>query len=140
MNRWIAKETANAPEREMGERNMKTWTVRLGLSLMVVVGLWTNRTPAQEYYVAPPVQVFVVPTIPYEPDRIPYYPPPLYPRPQPPAKHAVIRVLNHVGMACQADNFGAVGNFASEYRWMWGSSRNFFGEVCIPCTQRRYEP
>ena len=50
---------------------MKTWTLRLGLSLMVVVGFWTNPLPAQ---------VIVVPTVPYEPDHRPYYEMPLVPR------------------------------------------------------------
>jgi hypothetical protein len=120
---------------------MRTWTVRLGLSLMVVVGLWTNRVPAQELYVAPPTQIFVVPTIPFVPDYHPSYPPPLYPPPRPaPSSHAVVRTLNHFGLACQYDNFSSVGTFHSEARWLFGSSRSFFGDPCIPCTQRSWHP
>ncbi len=112
---------------------MKTWTVRLGLSLMVVVGLWTNRLPAQEL-IAPPGQVFVVPTTPYEPDRLPYYPSPLTPAPLPaPARLFWTRCLNLVGLACQTDYWGCSTNLPTEIRWVFGSSRNFFGEVCVPC-------
>lgn len=119
---------------------MKTWTVRLGLSLMVVVGLWTNRMPAQEC-VMPPPYVVVVPTVPFVPEYHPNYPPPLYPPLHPaPSTCAVVRTLNHFGLACQTDSFSAVGNFASEFRWAFGSSRNFFGEPCIPCTQGRTQP
>jgi hypothetical protein len=129
---------------------MKTWTVRLGLSLMVAVGLWTNRAPAQERVmppaheygvppkdcVMPPLQIVVVPTVPFIPDYRPVYPPPLYPPPPPClAKHAVVRTLNHFGMGCQADSFSSVGSFQSEFRWAFGSSRTFFGDRCIPCGQ-----
>ena len=55
---------------------MKTWMLRLGMSLIVVVGFWTNRLPAQE--------VLLVPEVPYVPA---YHPPanfPFTPRPRPP--------------------------------------------------------
>jgi hypothetical protein len=116
---------------------MRTWTVRLGLSLMMVVGLWTNRAPAQENVGPyPSTQVYVVPTVPVIPEYPPSYPPPLYPRPQsPPSKSPVVRTLNHFGLGCQADSFGSVGSFWSEFRWAYGSSRSFFEERCIPCGQ-----
>lgn len=105
---------------------MQRWTLRLGLSLMVVVSCWTNGLPAQE--------VFVVPTVPYEPAHHPDYPPPLYPRQQPdPAKHLPIRVLNHFDLACKYDSWDATGTFHSEMRWLFGSSRSFFGDRCFPC-------
>jgi hypothetical protein len=128
---------------------MRICTVRLGLSWMVVVGLWTSRMPAQERssppapvytspgqeYIGPSGQVFVVPTVPFVPDyHSPY--PPLYPPPRPPlARSAVVRTLNHFGMGCEADSFGCTGNFCSEFRWAFGSSRSFFEDRCIPCGQ-----
>ena len=128
---------------------MRTWTVRLGLSLMVVVGLWTSRVPAQDRlgppapvytspgteYVGPPGQVFVVPTVPFVPDYHPAYPPLYPPPPPPPAKHAVVRFLNHFGMAYEADSFNCTGNFCSEFRWAFGPSRFFFEDRLIPCGQ-----
>jgi hypothetical protein len=127
---------------------MRTWTVRLGLSLMVVVGLWTSRAPAQENLmppaqecVRPPLYVTVAPTLAFIPDHHPYYVPLSPPPPPCQAKHAVVRVLNHFGMGCQADSFSAVGSFASEFRWAFGSSRSFFEERCCPpgqpCADRR---
>jgi hypothetical protein len=114
---------------------MKQWTLRLGLSLMVVVSVWTTRLPAQE--------LFVVPAVPYEPAHHPEYPPAIYPKPLPaPAKHLTTRVLNHFNMGCQADPWGTTGNFCSEARWIYGSSRSFFGETCVPnqpCADRRMQ-
>lgn len=127
---------------------MRTWTVRLGLSLMVVVGLWTNRVPAQEsvappqFYgvppqpcVMPPPYLVVVPTVPFVPDYHPAYPPLHVPPSPPPSKCAVVRTLNHFGMACHADPWGTTGNFASEFHWAFSSSRQWFGDPCVPCTQ-----
>jgi hypothetical protein len=135
---------------------MKRRLVWFGLSLMVVVALAINRAPAQEpvpppipeplpapmpgyvtpppgYINLPPGQVFVVPTTPYEPAPVPYFPSPITPRPvAPPAKHLATRVLNHYGMGCQYDSFAAVGTFHSEMRWLFGSSRVYFGETCHP--------
>src|SRR5260370_25635384 len=77
-----------------GENAMKTWTLRLGLSLMVGIGCWANRLPAQE--------ILVVPTVEYEPEHHDPYVFPFGPRPQPaPSKHLVCRALSKHGMACQ---------------------------------------
>lgn len=111
---------------------MRTTALRLGLSLMVVVTFWTGRLAAQE--------VFVVPTVEYDPD---HHPPgrPLMGKPlPPPAKHLYKRVLNHVDLGCQADPWGAVQNFHWEANWIFGSSRSWFFEPCIPnqpCADRR---
>jgi hypothetical protein len=119
---------------------MNKWTVRLGLSLMVVVGLWTSRAPAQQYIPPPDGPVFIVPVTPYEPEHRPYGPTELSPRPAPaPAKHAVTRVLNHYGLGCQADSFACCGSAHSEFHWVFGSCRTFFGETCYPnqgCTNK----
>jgi hypothetical protein len=99
---------------------------------MVVVGLWTNRAPAQ-MTATPPGHLFVVPTTPYEPAYVPWYPSPLMPpAAPPPAQHFWTRGLNHCGMACEADNFGSCGNIHSEARWIFGSCHSFFGETCYP--------
>ncbi len=115
---------------------MRTTTLRLGLSLMVVLSLWTGRLAAQ--------QVYVVPTVPYDPDHHPASPPPLPARPKPePAKHLYKRVLNHFNLGCQADPWGFTGNFHSEASWMFGSSRSWFMEPCVPtlpCADRRAHP
>ena len=113
---------------------MKEWTLRLGLSLMVVVVFWAERAPAQE----PPL--FIVPTVPYDPDHHPRTPAAFYVRPQPePGSHTI---LNHFGLGCQGDPWGTVMSFHQEMRWMFGSSRSFFGERCDPnqpCGDRRYQ-
>ena len=109
---------------------MKQWTLRLGLSLMVVVSVWTTRLPAQD--------VLVVPAAPYEPAQ------------SPPHSAAIIaprttpykRVLNHFNFACQADPWATTGTFCSEFRWVFGSSRSFFDEPCVPgqrCGDRRMQ-
>jgi hypothetical protein len=112
---------------------MNAKALRLGLSLMVVISFWSARLAAQE--------VFVVPTVPYDPDHHPVSPPPFSPRPTPPpAKHLYKRVLNHYGMGCQADPWGSVQNFHWEANWMFGSSRSWFFEQCVPtlpCAERR---
>jgi hypothetical protein len=113
---------------------MRATALRLGLSLMVVISLWSGRVAAQG--------VFVVPTVPYDPD---HYPPslPFAPKPPPPpAKHLYKRVMNHFGMGCQADPWGSVQNFSWEANWMFGSSRSWFFETCTPtqpCADRRAE-
>jgi hypothetical protein len=51
-----------------GGNDMGTWTLRLGLSLLVVVAFGVNRLPAQDA-VPPAQQVLVVPAVSYEPAR-----------------------------------------------------------------------
>jgi hypothetical protein len=52
--------------REPGENDMRTWTLRLGLSLVAAAAFGMNRLPAQD--VAPLAkQIVVVPAVPYEP-------------------------------------------------------------------------
>src|ERR1051325_6622866 len=105
---------------------MRGWKLRLGLSLMVLVGFWTNRLPAQ--------QVFVVPTTPYAPAYHPYAPPAFaQPMPPPPADHPVMRILNQHGMGCGVDPFYAnCGNLRYEMNFMFGSCRSWMGEACPP--------
>ena len=113
---------------------MKTWTLRLGLSLMIAVGFWPSQLPAQQYTIPPVQEVLVVPTVPYEPAYHPYVPPAFMPAPQPqPANHFLQRSLNSHGLCCQANHpYGCCGNFHSEMRWIFGSCREFFQERCEP--------
>ena len=105
---------------------MRTWTLRLGLSLMVVVGFWTSRLPAQE--------ILVVPMVPYEPELHEPSPFPFAPRPRPePAKHLPRRVLNHFDMCCQNDPYViASSSWHYEALFVFGSSRWFFQQPCVP--------
>ncbi len=113
---------------------MRAWTTRFGLSLMVVVGMWTNRMPAQQSYLESAPQVLLVPSAQYEPAHQPNAGMALAQKTYPqPANHAVRRVLNNHGMGCANDPFyGACVNWRYEARFMFGSCRSFFGETCPP--------
>ena len=104
---------------------MTTWTLRLGMSLMVVVAFWADRLPAQE-------PVLIVPVVPYEPAHHPTVPPAFYvPPPPTPAPHAVGRMLNNHGINCAVNPFfPACANWHYEVRFAFGSCRSFFGENC----------
>jgi hypothetical protein len=105
---------------------MQRSTIRLGLSLMVVVGFWTNRLPAQD--------IFVVPVTPYAPAYHPYSPPAFFsPPPPPPANHGLKQCLNKYGMHCTVDPFYPVcGNWRYEANFIFGSCRYWMGEGCAP--------
>jgi hypothetical protein len=118
---------------------MQRWTVRLGLSLMVLVGFWTNRLPAQVLVVPhahyePAHHVFVVPPAAYEPAHHFYGTPAFAPRlPAPPAKHGIARMFNQCGVCCGMDPFySACGNLHYELDFWFGSCRWFFQEACPP--------
>ncbi len=114
---------------------MKIGMIRLGLSLMVVVGFWTNRLPAQE--------VFLVPETHYEPDHQPPSPG-FMPRPKPaPADHPARRAANHFGVGCTDDPYYPIcGSWRYEVRFIFGSCHTFFEQPCAPfqpCADRRYQ-
>ena len=115
---------------------MKTEALRLGLSLMVVIGCWANRLPAQE--------ILVVPTVEYEPEHHLPQGFPFAPRPQPaPANHVVCRALNSHGMACLADPYTiAASSWHYEMRFVFGSSRWFLALPCVPgeCCGQQVNP
>ncbi len=99
-----------------------TW---LGLSLMVLVSFSTSRLPAQE--------VFVVPSVPYEPTRHPYAPPVFAVKKTAPAENFFQRCLNKHGMNCGVDSFYPIcGNWRYETQFIFGSCRSFFNESCPP--------
>lgn len=104
---------------------MKTSTLRLGLSLMVVVGFWTNPLPAQ---------VLVVPTVPYEPAPRPYYDMPLVPRQLPATPNDLVHrsMYNH-GVGCGPDGYyNTCPGWRYEAHFIFGSCSWFFGQPCTP--------
>ncbi len=114
----------------------RTWATRLGMSLMIVVGMWTTRAPAQQpkNYLDPSPPIMIMPAVPYEPGHQPYMGMPFVPKSYPPpADHALRRVLNSHGMGCDYDPYyaGCV-NWRYEFRFMFGSCRSFFNESCPP--------
>ncbi len=113
---------------------MCIWTVRLGLSLMVVVGMWTNRTPAQQTNREAAPEVLLMPAAKYEPGHQPNFGMPFVPKTHPQsANHAVRRTLNNHGLGCENDSFFAgCANWRYEARFIFGSCRSFFGESCPP--------
>jgi hypothetical protein len=114
---------------------MQIWTVRLGMSLMVMGAFWLNPALAQE-------QILVVPEIPYEPERHPYTPAAFGQREQPAqSPYLVHRALNKHGMGCQTDPYYPLcAGWRYEANFIFGSCRSFFGESCPPnqpCAHRR---
>lgn len=114
---------------------MRTWTMKLGLSLMVVLSFRAERLPAQEITIGPFEHILVVPAAPYEPARVMPMPYVAAPRtPPPPARHAVNYLFNMHGMGCQSNApWGACGSYHYDMRFIFGSCRDFFGEPCYPC-------
>jgi len=105
---------------------MRQWNTRIGLSLLVVLGFWANHLPAQ--------QVFVIPSVPYEPAHHGYSPTPLAARPIPPrSDNPLHRAANNHGLGCGIDPwYTQCGNFHYEMRFIFGSCRYFFNETCPP--------
>lgn len=105
---------------------MSNCTVRLGLSLMIVIGFWPDQLPAQE--------ILVVPEIPYEPAYHPESNAAFWRRPTPtPADHRLRRALNHFDLGCQADPYTpAASSFRYEMLFVFGSSRWFLSQPCVP--------
>jgi hypothetical protein len=113
---------------------MQTWTLRLGLSLIVVVGYWTHRLPAQE--------ILIVPEIRYEPAHHAPAPFPFAPRPvSAPADHFGQRCLNKHGVGCKDDPYApACSSLHYELRFMFGSCRSFFEQPCAPARPFKHTP
>ena len=88
---------------------MKTGTLRLGLSLMVVIGCWANRLPAQE--------ILVVPTVEYEPEHHLPQGFPFAPRPQPAPVTAVTATQPHIQVG---NKFQDLIGHEGDYSWITG--------------------
>ena len=114
---------------------MRQWTIRIGLSLLVVLGFWANDLPAQQQiYLPAQPQIFVIPTVPYEPAHQPYGPTPLAARPvPPPSQYPLHRSANNHGLGCGMDPwYSQCGNLHYEARFVFSSCRWFFNETCPP--------
>ena len=113
---------------------MKTMTLRVGLSLMVALGFWASRLPAQTVVtMTNGEQVLVVPTVPYEPALVYPNPSPIGPRMPPGTGPGLHRLLNQHGMACQSNwPWGSCGSFHYDFNFIFGSCRWFNNENCYP--------
>jgi hypothetical protein len=105
---------------------MKRGMVRLGLSLIVAMGWWVQRLPAQDPPAPPPAPC------------CPGAAPVLEPGPAGEAAHPernglLTRIANRHGMGCYSthDSPGC-GSLHSELTFIFGSCRSFFGEPCQP--------
>jgi hypothetical protein len=103
---------------------MKRSTIRLGLSLMLAMGWWVQRLPAQTP--AAPLPAHSAPchcASVLDPDA----------PPGPQRKTFTVRALNHFGLCCASShNQPTCGNLHSELTFIFGSCRQFFGEPCLP--------
>ena len=106
---------------------MRTWTVRLGLSLMVGIGWWTTKLPAQEPTApapaAPPAVLPVTHAVPLEAE-------PGHGHHRDGLLHRAARAH---GYGCYAThNTVGCSSLRAELTFMFGSCRAFFGEPCVP--------
>ncbi len=132
---------------------MRMWSVRLGLSLTVMVSVWTHGLPAQErigmptpdLIGVPPAnwgyQLFVVPTVPYEPDHYDPLPPPFEELPRPgTARHRLMQLMNQHGYGCDGAGGWGCGSFTYDMHFFFGSCRDFFNQRCEPCRLHNQDP
>ena len=102
---------------------MKPRLTRLAMSLIVTLGFAAGRMPAQAPLVPASQPVDLTPSAPLAS---------LLARPevQDPAAHPR---LNAKGYCCasNAQWFGC-GNWGTQFEFMFGSCRSFFGEPCVP--------
>jgi hypothetical protein len=124
MKKGNGRALQNEQVRKAGEAPMRQGSIRLGLSLLVVLGFWANDLPAQG--------VLIVPATPYEPAHQPYAPTPLLSRPRPaPSPYPLHRALNNHGLGCGIDPYYVpCGNLHYELNFIFGSCRSFFSEPC----------
>jgi hypothetical protein len=105
---------------------MKRTTIRVGLSLMVAVGWWVQKVPAQTPTAAAPTVVIeaacpapaLTPIDSSSPTSV---------------RQWFKQVANHYGRCCSSDlnNPGCMG-WRAEAQFVFGSCRYFFGEPCLP--------
>jgi hypothetical protein len=98
---------------------MKRCMVRLGLSLMLAVGWWVQRLPAQA-----PCSCSADPSGPVAPDTDA--------DPDHPHRTFWKQVGNHFGICCwTTHNHPGCDSCHSTMVFFWGSGRAFFGEPCL---------
>ena len=128
---------------------MREWTLRMGLSLIITIGVWAGPSAAQPplppgvsmpvgplpaIYLPGQTGLVIVPAVPYEPAYHPPYAPGFAAKEQPaPSPYPVHRMLNQHGMGCTANYWGACTNLTFNTRFVFGSCRDFFGDRCAPC-------
>jgi hypothetical protein len=102
---------------------MKRCTVRLGLSLMLAMGWWVQRLPAQAPIAPAPAAPASAPCCASSQN--------------PPADgqqlhQGLRRLLNRHGLCCQGSHDSPTcGSLHSELTFIFGSCRQFFGEPCL---------
>ena len=106
---------------------MKRSTVRLGLSLMLAMGWWVQRLPAQAPVAPPPAAPAQAPCCGASAiDGVTGMPDPTVPRSR------FQRALNRCGLGCYTThNVPGCGSLHSELTFIFGSCRQFFGEPCF---------
>lgn len=103
---------------------MATWPVRLGLSFIVTLGISTTWVRAQAPLVPPSAPIDTTPNVPLIS---------LLARPQMPPPPAAHPLLNQHGYACDSSlNWYGCGGLRSQWDFVFGSCRTFFGEPCVP--------
>ena len=105
---------------------MKRTTIRVGLSLMVAVGWWVQKVPAQTPTTATPIAVIEAST------PAPALTPIDSSSPTS-VKQWLKQVANRYGRCCSGDlnNPGCMG-WRAEAQFVFGSCRYFFSEPCLP--------
>ncbi len=106
---------------------MKRCTVRLGLSLILAMGWWVQRLPAQTPIPPAPVAPAQAPCCGGAESSMP--PGPDQPGPY---KSPLRQWLNHCGVGCwTSHNSPGCGSLHSTLTFVFGSCRSFFGEPCL---------
>jgi hypothetical protein len=105
---------------------MKRCTVRLGLSLMLAMGWWVQRLPAQAPAAPSPAPQAQAPCACAAAQNG-------YAGPEQPGQgNAVRRAFNRHGVCCYTThNVPGCGSLHSELTFIFGSCRVFFGEPCL---------
>jgi len=116
---------------------MNAWLKRLALSFIVTLGFAAQRLPAQAPLV-PAAQ-------PFDSNLSSPLMAIIARPPEPPFRAATPR-LNSYGYCCDSDlTWYGCGGLKSQWQFMFGSCRTYFGEICVPrphhsMTHQEYGP